>query len=100
MKSRPIKARTGIRLAIGRNVLMARNIGQRVAPRERLCQNGKSCVLCIAKCFVIGTFEFDADGKIIAALSTLKFRHAGMPRAVERGNELDGAAVTPNQKMR
>lgn len=48
---------------------------------------------------IVGSLEFDADGKIVTALPPAKARNAGMPGAAMEGYELDGLAVAANQQV-
>ena len=56
-------------------------------------------VLCFGKRLEIAAFQFDTDGKGIAFFSALKRRYAGMIGHVVAGNELDGFALTADEKM-
>ena len=56
-------------------------------------------VLCFGKRLEIAAFQLDTDGKGIAFFSALKRRYAGMIGHVVAGNELDGFALTADEKM-
>ena len=70
-----------------------------VGGAESLCELRQGFVLCVGKGLEVGTFELDTNGKIITALSALPLRGAGMPSALEAGNELKQFPVTANQEM-
>ena len=56
-------------------------------------------VLCFGKRLEIAAFQFNTDGKGIAFFSALKRRYACMIGHVVAGNELDGFALTADEKM-
>lgn len=57
-------------------------------------------ILSIAERLIIGAFQFDAQGKVVARLTPLETRDTGMPGPIQAGNELGDGAVTLDQKMR
>ena len=57
-------------------------------------------VLGVCERRLIGAFEFDAHGKVVAALAALEARYPGMPGPVQARDELGDPAVTLDQKVR
>lgn len=72
----------------------------RILRHQRSADRSQLLVLDIFIGRIVRTFQFDADSKIIAALSTLETGLAGMPRAFVKGGELQQAAIPPNQQVR
>src|SRR5688500_6517365 len=48
---------------------------------------------------IVGAFELDADGKVVAAAAAAPRRGAGVPGAARDGNELYGLAVAADQEV-
>ena len=99
-KACPIEMRTRIGLASRRDMFMAGNPAQGVRRRQRSGQLGQSAILHVFEWRVVAAFEFDADGKIVAALTPFMCRQPGMPGALEGRYELRQTAVARNQEMR
>jgi len=79
---------------------MSGHIGEPVAALQGHSQLRQSSILGMLKGHKVTAFELDTDGKIIAALTPMKARHAGMPGARIGRNELYYLAIAPNQEMR
>ena len=90
---------SGIGFPIRRDVLMAGNGLNRVMFGDSGQQGLQAGVLCFGKRLEIAAFQFDTDGEGIAFFSVLKRRYAGMIGHVVAGNELDGFALTADEKM-
>lgn len=90
---------SGIGFPVRRDVLMAGNGLNRVMFGNSGQQGLQAGVLCFGKRLEIAAFQFDTDGKGIAFFSALKRRYAGMIGHVVAGNELDGFALTADEKM-
>lgn len=79
---------------------MPDNVRQGMPSSQCSCQSSKTCILRITKIVEVATFEFDTYGEVIAALSSLERRHAGMPGAIEGRDKLRHAAIPADEKMR
>lgn len=90
---------SGIGFPVQRDVLMTGNGLNRVMFGNSGQQGLQAGVLCFGKRFEIAAFQFDTDGEGIAFFSALKRRYAGMIGHVVAGNELNGFALTADEKM-
>ena len=90
---------SGIGFPVRRDVLMTGNGLNRIMLGNSGQQGLQAGVLCFGKRLEIAAFQFDTDGKSIAFFSALKRRYAGMIGHVVAGNELDGFALTADEKM-
>ena len=90
---------SGIGFPVRSDVLMTGNSLNRVMFGNSGQQGLQAGVLCFGKRLEIAAFQFDTDGKGIAFFSALKRRYAGMIGHVVAGNELDGFALTADEKM-
>src|SRR5688572_13939817 len=99
-QARPIEARAGVGLAAGRHIAVRGERTQRQARTEFAHQSRQAAVLRDFEGPVVDAFEFDADGKIVAALAPAPARSAGVPGARLERHELDQLAITANQEMR
>ena len=90
---------SGIGFPVRRDVLMTGNGLNRVMFGDSGQQGLKADVLCFGKRLEIAAFQFDTDGEGIAFFSALKRRYTGMIGHVVAGNELDGFALTADEKM-
>ena len=99
MKARPIEEMPGIGFPVRRDVLMTGNGLNRVMFGNSGQQGLQAGVLCFGKRLEIAAFQLDTDGEGIAFFSALKRRYAGMIGHVVAGNELDGFALTADEKM-
>ena len=90
---------SGIGFPVRRDVLMTGNGLNRVMFGNGGQQGLQVGVLCFGKRFEIAAFQFDTDGEGIAFFSALKRRYAGMIGHVVAGNELNGFALTADEKM-
>ena len=95
----PLKARTGIGFAPRRNITVADHRFNRIAATQVGKQLVERQVLGILEGKLVTTLEFDADGEVVAILSTQPGRNTGMPGTAGAGNELDQFAVTANKEM-
>ena len=84
---------------VRRDVLMTGNGLNRIMPGNSGQQGLQAGVLCFGKRLEIAAFQLDTDGEGIAFFSALKRRYAGMIGHVVAGNELDGFALTADEKM-
>ena len=96
----PFKTGAGIGFAPWRDIGMTDRGLDRIAPRQCGNEGRQAMVLGLLEGLVVTPFELDADGKIIAARTTLPEGNARMPGTIETGDELNKRAVAPNQKMR
>lgn len=103
MQARPVKMRSWIGLAAGRDIAVADD-ALRVQGRESLEQGIANAAqyLVLYKLIqtIIAAFQFDADGEIVAAFATLETGFPGMPGAAIEGNILHHFAVAADQYMR
>lgn len=95
----PIEEMSGIGFPVRRDVLMTGNGLNRIMLGNGGQQGLQAGVLCFGKRLEIAAFQFDTDGKGIAFFSALKRRYACMIGHVVAGNELDGFALTADEKM-
>jgi hypothetical protein len=92
-----------IELASRRDVAVAddaRAIERRVTGQQCHDHRGEHPVLHILVGRVVGAFQLDADGKIVAAGAALELRQPRVPGPRAEGHELHGCAVAPYQDMR
>jgi hypothetical protein len=78
---------------------MPRQVGDGVAKRQVLAQTGKTLVLSSLKPFTLQTFQFYADGVVIAVPAAAVFGSAGMPGPVIAADELHQRAIASNVKV-
>ena len=71
----------------------------RVVRRQCTHQARQLLVLSRFESLTLQAFEFDADRKIIAPLTPLELRHAGVPGAMVGPDELTQLTSAPDQKM-
>src|SRR3989338_723904 len=95
----PVEARPGIGLASRCDVAVAHYGLNRIAVSQLIEQTVEGQVLGLFKCLLITTLEFNADGKVVAALPPPPTGHAGMPGPPRTGDELDQFAVATHEKM-
>ena len=86
-------------LATGRDVAVTCQPAQWVALAQQPGQCRQAPVLRLREGVFAIAFEFDADRKIIAALTTLELRHTGMPGPTIGPDELTQLATAPDQEM-
>src|SRR3569623_1946271 len=101
--ARPSKLRPGVGLPSRRNVAVAYDtVGGNggIVLLQRTGDGGEHGILAVAVGLVIAAFELDADGKVIAALTSGKTGWACMPGAAVERNILHHLAVATNQHMR
>src|SRR5258706_7300881 len=100
-KAWPVKKRSGIGLASGRNgdVRMADEILDRIGAHERAGQPCQHRVLGIGEMPIIGALELDADGEIIAATAATPFGLPRMPGTQTAGYELDQCSVATDEEV-
>ena len=99
LKAPPVKARTRISLAAGRDVLMTGDVCDRVVPVQGLAQPTQLLVLGVLEQIAFQAFEFDADRVVIALGASSVLGQAGMPGPVVGADKLPQAAVTPDVKV-
>ncbi len=99
LQSLPVEKVAGVGFAVGRDVLMAGNGGDRVMPDQRVQQGFQRLILRFGKRFEIAAFQFDSDRKRIALFTSAKRRHARVVRHIVARNKLYRFAVAGNQKM-
>src|SRR5690606_20742952 len=98
----PVEARTRIGLAPRGDVFMAGDTpaaDQRKGPLQSTGQGHQAGILLFGIGLVVGAFQFDAQGEVIAVLPPLEARLAGMPGAVQTGNKLGHRPVTLDEKV-
>ena len=95
----PIEEMSGIGFPVRRDVLMTGNGLNRIMFGNGGQQGLQAGVLCFGKKLEIAAFQFNTDGKGVAFFSALKRRYACMIGYVVTGNELDGFALTADEKM-
>jgi hypothetical protein len=95
----PVKARTRIVFAAGRDVLMAGDVRYRVVPVQGLAQPTQLLVLGVLEHIAFQAFEFDADRVVIALGASSVLGLAGMPGPVVGADKLPQAAVATDIKM-
>lgn len=66
---------------------------------QRFSQTRETIVLGVRIKNVIGSFQLDSDGKIVAACSSFERGNSGMPSPVETGNELSDRSLALDQKV-
>jgi len=71
-----------------------------MAREERAGELDERVVLRLGEGNVVGAFELDADGEIVAALAPVPRRGACMPRAIVGRNVLAQLPVAANEEMR
>src|SRR3569623_172558 len=101
--ARPIELRPGVGLPPRRNVAVAYDTVGADGRIMLLQRTGDGCehgILAVAVGLVIAAFELDADGKVIAALTSGNTGWARMPGAAIERNILHHLAVATNQHMR
>lgn len=98
-ESRPVEKWTGVGLATGSDVLMTGHIGQRIPPAQGVGERRQHFVLKVGEGLEVGSLELDADGKVVAALSSMEAGHAGMPGPVIGRDELDQSTVALDDEM-
>src|SRR6476661_6088425 len=98
LQQRPVEARSGVGLAPGRDMLMARNPGDRIAPRQRLEQRQQRVVLRRLERAAFEALQLDADRVVVAVGAALPLRGAGMPGALIAGDELQQFAVATDDE--
>jgi adenosylmethionine-8-amino-7-oxononanoate aminotransferase len=102
-RMRPVECRTRIGLASGRNVAMPDHPirGQaRVGPAQRRDHAGERMILRRIVGKRVGALEFDADGKVVAGLTTGEARPSGMPGAFSEPDVLGDRTVAPDDQVR
>ena len=99
-ESRPVEGRAGICLSSGSDIAVADDIGDRVAPLQRLHQQGKAVVLPSRIRSAVCSFEFNANGEVIAALPALPSRYPGVPGTPLAADELQQESVAADKKVR
>src|SRR3569832_747876 len=90
----------GVGLAARRDVAVAHDCLDRVGRFERGQQRDQGRVLGRGKRQVVAAFQFDADGKVVAAFASLPGRLARMLGAQCAGYELDQRAVAADVEVR
>src|SRR5690606_28144796 len=99
LQARPVEAVSRVVLAAGRDVLVARDVGNGKAPGNGVAQPRERGVLRGLEQATFQTFELDADGVVIAALASPPARGAGVPGARVHVGELHQRAVAPHEEM-
>src|SRR6202171_2368716 len=95
----PVECRPGISLALRRDIPMARDVPEEIAPAQRSGQERQRPILDFFVWQVIGSLQLDADREVIAVAARPPGRIAGMPGAKRAGNELRERALAADQKM-
>src|SRR5690348_3885062 len=96
----PVQGRSGVGLAASGDLVVARQIGDRIAPTQGPRQAGEGPVLRVGVRQLVGSLELDADRKVVAALAPLPGRRASVPGTQGARNELQQRSVTSDQKVR
>ena len=99
LQSLPVEKVAGIGFAVGGDVLMTGNGGDRVMPDQRLQQGFQRLILRLGKRLEIAAFQFDTDRKRVALFTSAKRRHACVVRHIVARNELHRLALAGDQKM-
>lgn len=98
----PVKGGAGVGFARGGNVLMGSDAFAaelRAGAEQGAGERGKALILLEGVGMVIRAGEFDADGEVVAVVTPLIMRDAGMPSATPDGHVLADVAVAGNIKM-
>src|SRR4029434_8687575 len=96
----PVERRAGIGLAVRRDVRMSGHVLDRIAASEGLEESREHRVLRALVGDVVGAFELDADRKVVAVGAAAETRHAGVPRPLVAGHELQESSVAAHEKVR
>lgn len=96
----PVKERSWVGLAPGRNIGMSCNRIDWFALANKTDQIVKDRILNCFKRKIIAAFKFDANRKIVTMRPAIPRRLSGMPCPMSARNELDQFTITANQKMR
>jgi len=95
----PIEARTRIGLSSRRDIAVTDHRFNLVAATKFSEQAVEGQVLGSLKRKPVTALEFDADGKVVAVISSHPIRNSCMPGPSGAGNELNQLAVTADQKV-
>ena len=95
----PAEERTGVGLAIERDVAVSDDGLEWERRGERREQRVERHVLRVGKWFEVRAFEFNADREIVAAGPALERRGTGVPGALETGHELRAPPRAINEEM-
>src|SRR3981081_3371892 len=96
----PIERRTRVGLPALRNLAVTGDIDDRVPPAQRTRETREHRVLCGLVADIVGAFQLDADGEIVAVPPAAPRRRAGVPGAPRAGYELGERAVAADHEMR
>ena len=102
MHAWPIEVRAGVGLASWRDFAVTHHraaVDARIASNQGVENVRENAVLAVRVAGVVGSFEFDADGKVVAAGAAPPARDAGVPRAAIKGNELRDAAAATHEEV-
>jgi hypothetical protein len=78
---------------------VADDVAYRKCPAKHADQPGEHRVLRGGVGGVIGPFELDADGEVVAAFPALPGGYSGVPGPLEAADKLDELAVAPDQEV-
>lgn len=81
-------------------MLVANDLGHRIASRQSAQQVGERSILRGLEGVAFETLQLDADREVIAVTAPMPTRVAGMPRTILTRNELQQISLTSNQKVR
>ncbi len=98
----PIEVRAGVGLAAWRDFAVAyygAAVDAGIAGNQGVEDARENAVLAARVAFVVGAFEFDADGKVVATGAAAPARDAGVPRAAIKGDELRDAAGATHEEV-
>src|SRR5213595_802291 len=100
LQARPVEARPRVLLAAGRDVLVAGDVRDRIALRDRGRQLRERLVLRGLEAVAFQAFELDADRIVVAVLASAPARSPGMPGAVAAIDELPQLAAAADVEVR
>ncbi|OCA66055.1 hypothetical protein A9X69_08840 [Aeromonas hydrophila] len=71
----------------------------RIMTKQGSAEPDQCLVLCVGVWQLIGPFQLDPDGKVVARLATLPARYSRMPGSGTKRNILHQLTVAPDQAM-
>ena len=103
MYALPIEMRAGVGLAPWSDFVVTHQcapVEQRIARRQCVEGAREGDVLVARVARIVGAFEFDADGEIVAPGTAAPARDAGVPRAAIKGDKLGECTLATHQEVR
>ena len=96
----PLEPGAGIFLASRCHITVPGNVANGIGLKKCSQKLLQTAVLAFGERSLTAAFQFDADGKIVAALPIQKARHTGMPGAQIRMDELHQLTMAAQEEMR